>query len=912
MLAPSPARPDAGHPSLRVALGLVAIASKLVAAADRRAWQSEWHAELISHAEDLASPRRAGPWLHLDVIWRAAGSFVDALYLTAHGFGPTNLAHDLGQAARALRKRPGFTLTAVVTLALGIGANTALFGVLRGVLRRPFPYHEPGRLVQLLGQREGDPLGSGNVSYPNLHDLEREVGGLGSVAGLSSWRPALTGDEPEVLAGATVSWDYFGVLGVNPAVGRFFLSEDEGEGREPVVVISHGLWTRRFGEDLDIAGASISINNTTYRVLGVAPANFEGPHLISFDGDQPVIWRTPWFEASSWFRSGRSWKGIARLAEGVDRAVAQAEVAVVMDRLAEQFPEENAQRQVALRPLRESVVGASRSALYVLLGAVALVLLVACVNVANLLTGRMLERHDELLVRNALGASRGRLVTHLFAESLAIAIVGGGLGILLAYWGVGAIVTLAGTWLPRPEAIAVDGVGLGFSTALACGTALLFGLLPALRVLGGARLSSVAGSRAGGAAGRHTGSLRRGLVLCQVATSVVLVIGAGLLLQTFQNLQQVELGVERDGMITMNLHGAAWWDLETDVAAAQYRQILDRVEGLPGVEIAGAIDVVPLSDNYSCDGVTPLDQPPPAPGQGRCAEVRSATPGALAALGVQLRAGRLLEWRDDANATGSMVVSQRTGDVFWPGEELLGKQALIHSDTFTVVGVVADIRHFGPEADVEPMVFLSALQEPWNGITRGLSLVVRGDRCRRGDGSRDSRCGACGRSDHRDREDSSDGRPPRRDGRGASSSGLSAGRVRGPRALARIRGNRGRHGSGGHAPATRAGHTPGPGRGTQTRHGNGVGRGGPDHAPWARGGPSSRHRPHSSSSRVCVRRKPAGSPNPAPGIGSGVRSQSARELDTRPAGGAHRPRRGATRRVAPGPRAYRGSANATT
>jgi len=727
VLPPSPPKADTADPQLMLALWFVRRLSLLLPDAERRGWLAEWNAELISRHDELLARGTAPGMAGLHVMFEAAGAVRDALYLTTHGFRLSNLLQDVALSLRSLRKRPGFTVTAIATLALGIGANTALFSVVRGVLLRPFPYQEPDRVVQLLGHRAGEEEGSSNVSYPNLMDIKREAAGLASVAGLSSWRPALTGDEPEVLAGATVSWDYFDVLGVRPAAGRFFLQENEGEGREPAVVISHQLWTKRYGADPDLMGRTVSVNNTSYLVLGVAPSGFEGPRLISFEGEQPEIWRTPWFEAADWFRSGRSWKGVARLGPGVGRPAVQAEVSAVMSRLAELYPEENSDRVITLQPLRESIVGQTRSALYVLFGAVGLVLLIACVNVANLFTGRMLERHDELLVRNALGASHGRLVAHLFAESLAISVIGGGLGILLAYGSVGAIVGLAGTWLPRPEAIAVDGWVLVFSAAIAAGTAVAFGLVPALRLLRGARLAAVSSTRGVGALGRRASLVRRTLVLGQIATTVVLVIAAGLLLQTFRNLNGVELGVERDGVLTADLHGAAWWDLEPDAAAARYRDILDGVAGLPGVRGAGAIDVLPLADNYSCDGVTPLDQPPPAPGEGRCAEVRSATPGVIEALGMTLVSGRALEWRDGPEADGTMVISERAGEMFWPGESALGKRAEIHSDTFAVVGIVADVLHFGPLSAVEPMIFLPAAQEPWNGIARGLSLVVSGE-----------------------------------------------------------------------------------------------------------------------------------------------------------------------------------------
>lgn len=724
---PGPEMPDRPGLALRLALALVGRAGRLVPATLRRGWKAEWHAELLTRDARLRD--RGGPagadGLRTVVI--GLGAVRDAWELTTHGFRIANLFQDARRAVRSLAKRPSFTVTAVLTLAIGIGATTALFTVLRGVLLRPFPYQEPDRLVQLMGSRVGDPPGSGNVSYPNLDDIEREGGALAGVAGLSAWRPALTGDEPEVVPGATVSWDYFALLGLTPVAGRFFQADDEGEGREPAVVISHGLWTRRFGADPTLPGRTIQVNNESYLVVGVAPRGFEGPHLVTFGGEQPEIWRTPWFEAAEWFRSGRSWRGVARLADGVTMATAQEDVSRIMQRLTEAFPEENADRLITLRPLRDSVVADSRPALMMLLAAVALVLLVACVNVANLFLGRILERFDDLRLQAALGASRGRLLAHLLSESLVIAVVGGLAGVGLAFLGIRGLVGLAGTSMPRVDAIRIDGVVLSFAAAVTIGTGLLFGLIPSLRMLGGRSLASGAGARDGGSLSRHAGRLRSGLVLAQVATTVMLVFGAVLLVRSFLELDRVDLGLETHGVLTLDMHGAAWWDLEPEAAAIAYRTLIERVEALPGVSAVGAMDVLPLAGSYSCDGFTPLDRPPPAPGEGECAEVRSVTPGALEALGVRLVSGRPLAWSDGGDAARSAIVSRRTAGHFWPSEDAIGKRALVHGDSFTIVGVVADVRHFGPEREAAAMMFLPSAQEPWNGIARGLSLVVSGE-----------------------------------------------------------------------------------------------------------------------------------------------------------------------------------------
>ncbi len=658
---------------------------------------------------------------------RAAGAVPDAAYLLAGGVTMDGFGKDLAMAVRGLRRRPGFAVVAVLTLALGIGANTALFSIVQGVLLRPLVLGDPAALVGLRGINEASPE-HGNVSYPNLRDVSLQSTTLESVAGASSWRPAFTeADNAAVVRGLTVSWNYFGVLGVEPVLGRFFDQEEEGEGRRPVVVLDFGLWQTRFGGDLSVVGQTVQLDNQAYEVVGVTPRMFEDP-VSGMDNSSIEVWRTPWFEAPDWFRSGRSWKGVARLSAGATVEMAGEELATIMTRLAEAYPEENAKQSMVAVPLRELIVGDVRRGIMVLFGAVGFLLLISCANVANLLLGRAAERQHDVAVRRALGASRGRLAAQVMSESLVLAVLGGVVGVALAYLGLDVVVGLAAGAMPRLEGIGIDSAVLVFTAAVSVFTGLLFGIIPAVHGTRGTGSFAIGASERQGTGGRARGRLRRALVVAELSLTVVLLVGAGLFVRSLWLLGAVDVGVSTETLVTMDLHGSAWWDLDEDEAEALYDGVFGAVGAVPGVQAVGAIDILPLSDNHSCDGTRREDLPPPAPGEGECAEVRSVTPGAFSALGVRLLQGRMLGRADGKDDVRVAVVSKSTAEMFWaPDERVVGTPIRIHSETWEVVGIVSDVRHYGPGEPPRAHVYLPAVQEPWNGISRGMTLAVRAD-----------------------------------------------------------------------------------------------------------------------------------------------------------------------------------------
>lgn len=703
------------------ALAWVRAVALLVPGERRADWREEWRGEI-----EAGMGAAAGPGERRRVAIRAVGALSDALYLRGEGTTMEWLRSDVRFALRGLRTRPGFAAVAVGTLALAVGANTALYTVVRGVLLRPLPYEEPDRLVRIESHRPDDPEG-GPVSYPNMWDLREQAADVFSgLAVLDEWRPVLTeGDRVEVLHGATVSADFFGVLGVEPAVGRFFGPGEEGEGREPVVVLSHDLWRSRFASDPGVVGRSLELSGTPFTVIGVMGEGFEDPQLHGGSWEDPDVWRTVWFAPGDRARSGRSWSAVARLAPGVGLRGGEARVRTLFEMLAERYPEDNGERTLALVALDETLVGEARPVLLVLLGAVALVLLVACANVASLLLGRAAERRREISVRLALGASRRRIVTQLLVESFLLAALGTVLGVGVALVGLDALVGLAGNALPRARGITLDGGVLLFTVALAGLTPLFFGVAPAVHALRGAghEGSMDSRTRTPGPSGHR---FRRGLVVAELAVSLVLLVGAGLLLRSLGALYDTDLGVDVDQAVVLTLHGSGFWNLEADEAAARWTSVMEATRAVPGVTTVGAIHIPPLSSSFWCDGVY-RDDLPPTEGPQPCAEFRATMGDVFPALGMQLVRGRLLAPEDRADAPRAMVVSRAAGRTFWPdGADPVGGSVTLHGESFTVVGMVEDVHPFGPADGARPMVFVPAVQEPWNDTRIGMSLIVRG------------------------------------------------------------------------------------------------------------------------------------------------------------------------------------------
>ena len=690
--------------------------------------------EWAEHIRPSMSGWRAGWWYWkltlrslLSVAWAALAGMRETLHepTRGHDRSPglpwTDAWYDLRMGARSLARSPGLSVAAVTVLALGISSAAVAFSVSDHVFLRPLPYGDADRLVAIRGVQLRSGAGSGNVSYPNLRDLSTRAQTLDGVVGASWWRTAFTEEgRPEVVWGLTASWDYFDLLGVEPSRGRFFEAADEGEGRAPVVVLNHAVWQTRFGEDPGIVGTLVELNGRPYEVVGVTPPGFRDP-LGDSDGVVVGVWRTPSFNAADGFRSGRSWTALARLADGRSLAGSAAELQSLGEDLAAEWPEENSDRGFRPVELRTWLTGPVQTTVLLLAAGVLLILLVACANVANLLLARGLPKQAELSMRVALGASGGRILRAALLEALVLSFVGGAVGVGLAYLGLDLVIATTGSWIPQLRGATVDGRVLAFAALAAVGTGLVFGTIPGLNA------RRVALSARGATGERRDSRWRRGLVLLEVATAVVLLFGAGLFVRTFIALQQQDVGVQVDGLVAIELSDAGWIDLSEDAGGALWSEVLGSVRSVPGVQAAGAIDIVPLTDSYSCDGTRRLDLPPPDPGQGSCTEVRTFLPGAFEALGIALVSGRRPDSRDGPGGDRRLWISEETVRTLWPDGRVdpVGERLQVHGESWSVAGVVSDVRPFGPGRPVQPMTYLPAPHEPWNGVSRGLTVIAR-------------------------------------------------------------------------------------------------------------------------------------------------------------------------------------------
>ena len=627
-----------------------------------------------------------------------------------------DLWQDLRYGVRVLRKHPGFTLIAVITLALGIGANTALFSVVNAVLLRPLPFPEAERLVWL-GGWAGNDKEQGVTPADFLDYREQSQSFAQFAASVSEGVPMnLTGNgEPERLKGALVTANYLDVFGVQPALGRIFVAEEGQEGGERVVVLSHALWQRRFGADPAIINRTITLDKRQLTVIGVMPPGFQYPPGVE-------LWQPFSFPASpqNAFRSRELHflRPVARLKPGVTRAQAQAEVETIARRLQALYPKTNANQSLFLMPLQERIVGNIRLTLLVLLGAVGCVLLIACANVANLLLARAASRQKEIAVRSALGASRGRVMRQLLTESLTLAVLGGVGGVLLARWGVKLLVALSAANLPRTDEIGINASVLGFTLAVALLTGLLFGLVPAWQ---SARLDLTEALKEGGkgtgsSAQRHrTLSL---LVVGEVALALVLLVGAGLLVNSFVRLQQVSPGFDEQHLLTVRI------DLPNPYAQPEkkalfYEQLQQRVAALPGVEAVGLVTELPLA-RQSADFSFKIEGRPALPaGQGPHADIRNVNHDYFRAMRIPLRKGRHFteaEVRDNAKV---VLISEVLAQRFFPGEDPLGQRLSLGSlsqGAYEIIGIVGDVRHRGLDGGLVQTIYFPSLRLGYSNL----------------------------------------------------------------------------------------------------------------------------------------------------------------------------------------------------
>ena len=650
------------------------------------------------------------------------------------------LLQDLPYAVRTLLKKPGFTSIAIVTLALGIGANTAIFSVVNAVLLRPLPYKDSDRLVMVWEADQNKGVNQVQVSAPNYADW-RDQNEVFEQMAASFARPdtgvnLTDGTNPEWVQAAVTTGSLFTVLGIQPALGRAFLPEEEKAGNNRVAILSDSLWRRRFNGDGSIVGKTITVDARSYTVVGILPKGFEFPTPRSVAAAAqpkgPVELYIP--AVLGKHRGGHNYRVIARLKPGVSLPQAQAQMNTIAARLQQQYPEHQAGMGTSVVSLSEQVVGKVRMALLIMLGAVGFVLLIACANVANLLLARTAERDREFAIRAALGASRSRIVRQLLGENLLLALVGGALGVLLAFWGVEALVALSPFDFPRLHETHVDARVLGFSFMLSIATGFVFGLAPALRLSSPNLNNSLKeGGRSASEGIRHR-RVRGFLIISEIALSLVLLVGAGLLIRSFIRLQETSLGFDPARVLTvqLSLPGARYG--ERAQAAPFYEQLLQRALSLPGVQSVGLTNYLPLSGSDSGTSFNIEGRPPLPRGEFLEAAPRWISSEYFRAMGITIRRGRALSEQDIASERHVALINETMARRFWPGEDPIGKRITMESPEkpawHEIVGIVADVRHTSLDTESEPEMYYPYLfpseadSSPWTSMY----LVVRANR----------------------------------------------------------------------------------------------------------------------------------------------------------------------------------------
>ncbi len=628
------------------------------------------------------------------------------------------LFKDIRYGIRSMLKRPGFTVVALIALALGIGANTAIFSLVNAVLLRPLPFTEPDRLVWVWGNIRN----AGNrasVSPPDFLDYRKENQTFEEFAAsfTTPYPLNLTGrGEPERLLAAGVTGNYFNALGVKPALGRTFLLENEQPGNDQVAVLSYALWRTRFGGDPDIVNKTVTLDGRNFDVIGVMPREFKFP-------ESAELWVPINFESSSEMklRKAHFMRPIGRLKEGITIAQAQADLDAIAKRLEEQYPESNTGWGLRLVSLREQLVGNTRPTLLILFGAVAFVLLIACANVANLLLVRAATRQKEIALRTALGAGRFRIVRQMITESVLLALLGGALGTLLALWGVNLLVTLSADSIPSTAQVRIDATVLGFTLLISLITGVLFGLVPALRTIKLNLSESLKeGGRSSGEGVRHNRT-RGVLVVIESAVAVVLLVGAGLLIRSLIQLQNTNPGFDASSLLTMRVELSREKYSTPEKASNFFQELESRVGALPGVESVGLVTELPLSGQLNDMPFTVEGRPPVTIDQAFGADFRRVNQHYLRTLRIPLLRGRNFTEQEVRQSSKVVIVSELLARQVFPNEDPIGKRLMLMmwDDPFEIIGIAGDIRDRALETQPFPAMYLPTYA---NGR---MNLVIR-------------------------------------------------------------------------------------------------------------------------------------------------------------------------------------------
>jgi putative ABC transport system permease protein len=647
------------------------------------------------------------------------------------------MINDLRFAFRQLVKSPGFTAVAILTLALGIGACTAVVSLVNALLIRPLPYKAPQELVLLWAKFSGQGLTQIPVSAPEYLDYEKQTTSFEHVAAFDYTDLNLTGgDMPERIQGAAVAPSLFPLLGVAPIQGRVFTNDEFGEGHDDIVILSARLWRRRFNSDPNVVGKQISLNGRNFTVVGIMPAKFEFPiPLFNIQGGrfagQVDVWKPIAFtkdELES--RGSRSYGVIARLKPGVTLGQAQAEINTITANWITQFPESYSPPQIrfgaSLYPLHEQIVGRMQTALLILLGAVALVLVIACANLTTMLLARAAAREREFAIRVALGATRLRVLRRILSESVLLGVIGGVAGVLLAVWGLDLLRAIGTQTVPRIAEANLDSRVLLVTFVVSIGTGILFGLVPALASGNPELTEALKEGGRGATSGVRRNRLRNALVVSEVALALVLLISAGLLMKSFVRLQNVDPGFNPKNVLTMELALPQLKYPRGKPVIDFYAEVERRASRIPGVQHASLTSILPLSGSNSDNSFHIEGRPEEETGVSPDEEVRVITPNYFRVLETPLLKGRYFTEADNAEAPGVIIINQAMAKKYWPGEDALGKRINFgNADPqaikwFTIVGIVGDLRHRGLDENPRPEFYMPHPQRPYRGMILAL------------------------------------------------------------------------------------------------------------------------------------------------------------------------------------------------
>jgi predicted permease len=640
------------------------------------------------------------------------------------------LLQDVRFALRLLTRRPGFTIIAVLSLALGIGANTAIFSVIDAVLLRPLPYADADRLVNMY--ETAPQMERGSVSAPDYLDWQVQSQTFSRLAAYVSADMNLQNTAaPERLAALKTSSNLFSLLGVKPLLGRAFTAGEDGPNASHVIVVSEGLWRRYFGADPKLVGRTLTLDSDSYTVIGVMPQQFRFPASAATDVWIPLQMR-PTLVAQ---RGSRSLHVIGRLKSGEDLNTAITEMHQIASRLARQYPKEQSGWTVTLRPLRQDITGKVRPALLVLLGAAGLVLLIACSNVANLSLSRATDRHREVAIRLAVGAQRHRLIRQLLTESVLLALLGAGVGLVFAWAATHTLVSLGASSIPFAGSVGFNPRVFAFLLLVGVATGIIFGLAPALHAT---RVDLHSDLKEGAPSGSATSGSRRFrnvLVVAEIALALVLLVGAGLLMRAFVRLQNTETGIETHNLLTLHIPVPSQ-QYDTSVSTRFFQPMLERVAAIPGVRVAGLTSALPLQESYNFGPLRIEGRPPDKAGEQPIAEQRTVSPGYFRALGIPVIKGRDFTDHDAEASRGGgtrragaapavVLINQELARRYFPGIDPIGQRIKLgDSLSAPIVGVVGNVRESALDTPPSSTMYFSYLQYPMSEMTLVISTSV--------------------------------------------------------------------------------------------------------------------------------------------------------------------------------------------